>query len=63
MFPESNATDANFTRSEQYTVESLVGANLDVMETVHVDFLTVCYLDGKVTCIVQKQQSVFRTDF
>ena len=38
MLPESNATNANFTRSEQYTVESLVGANLDVMEMV--DFLT-----------------------
>ena len=50
--PESNATNANFTRTNN--IPSLAGANSNVMKTMN--FLTATFFGWeKVTCIVQKQ--------
>ena len=42
--------NANFKRTNN--TFSLVGANRDMMQTI--DYYLHCFVDGKVTCIVQK---------
>ena len=56
MFPESNATNANFTRANNTQLFSS-GCNLVVMETA--DFQLPCYLYEKSHMYCAKQQSVF----
>ena len=56
MFPESNATNANFTRANNTQLFSS-GCNLVAMETA--DFLTAVLLYEKSHMYCTKQQSVF----
>ena len=56
MFPEGNATNANFTRVNNTQLFSS-GCNLVATETA--DFLTAGYLFGKSHMYCAKEQSVF----